>query len=85
MAVKTITITENAYETLKKLKNLEESFSEVILRVSGERKGNIINFYGALKDSKGNLGIIRRRIKDRRKEIDNEVNIKRNKLGGRFK
>ncbi len=34
MTVKTITITENAYNALKQLKHSDESFSEVILRTT---------------------------------------------------
>ncbi len=50
MTVKTITITENAYNALKQLKRGEESFSEAILRAV-PRKATINDWLGALKDS----------------------------------
>ncbi len=48
MAVKTITITEDAYETLKSLKGESESFSETIKRVAGRR--SLREFVGALSE-----------------------------------
>ncbi|MBI2541912.1 antitoxin VapB family protein [Candidatus Woesearchaeota archaeon] len=52
MAVKTITVTEQAYKALAGDKNKDESFSEVILRTH-KRKGNvedIMKFSGAWSD-----------------------------------
>ena len=48
MAVKTITVTENAYEALKSLKAPSESFSEAITRITG--KTSLKKFVGALSD-----------------------------------
>ena len=47
MATKTITVTEDAYESLKDLKKEGESFSDVLLRI-GEQKCNIDTFFGLL-------------------------------------
>lgn len=52
MVTKTITITEEAYETLKGLKRKNESFSETILRV-GKRKP-LSYFYGAISKETAN-------------------------------
>ena len=49
MATKTLTITEDAYEMLKRQKGESESFSQVIRKLA-MRKGDIMQFYGAWKD-----------------------------------
>ncbi|MBI2576816.1 antitoxin VapB family protein [Candidatus Woesearchaeota archaeon] len=41
MATKTITIMEDAYKALARVKGKDESFSEVIRKLAGERKGNV--------------------------------------------
>ena len=49
MATKTLTITENAYNSLKSHKIGEESFSQTILRVTNEKKGAAAALFGSLK------------------------------------
>lgn len=49
MTVKTITITENAYEKIKRLKREGESFSELFLRLSAEKRSTAHSIYGILK------------------------------------
>ena len=51
MAVKTITVTEKAYEALKAKKEPHESFSETILRISGRK--SLSEFFGALSKESG--------------------------------
>ena len=47
---KVISLSEKAYGTLKKLKRQDESFSDVVLRLSGkEEKESILRFSGAWK------------------------------------
>ncbi|MEK6826066.1 MAG: antitoxin VapB family protein [Nanoarchaeota archaeon] len=46
MATKTITVTEEAYIRLARLKKENESFSETINRITGKR--NIMEFFGIL-------------------------------------
>ena len=44
---KVISLSNEAYQTLKKLKNSGESFSDVVLRVAGERKKkSLLGFSG---------------------------------------
>ena len=69
MAVKTITVTEEAYKALAGDKNKDESFSEVILRTH-KRKGNvedIMKFAGAWSDMSDKEA---ERIKQRIEQID---------------
>ncbi len=49
MAVKTITITESAYESIKKLKRSGESFSDLFLRLFREKRSTGRSMYGLLK------------------------------------
>ena len=51
MTVKTITITEQAYERLKALKQPSESFSEMFFRITNRRP--LSDFYGVLGKESG--------------------------------
>ncbi len=51
MAVKTITVTEEAYSALKELKGPNESFSKTILKIA--RRKPLNTFYGALGKESG--------------------------------
>lgn len=70
MAVKTITVTEEAYKALAGDKNKDESFSEVILRTH-KRKGkveDIMKFAGAWSDmSDEEANKLKKHIEDMRK------------------
>ena len=48
MATKTISITEEAYERLRMKKEKNESFTDVVNRITGKR--NIMEFAGILTD-----------------------------------
>ena len=61
MAVKTITITEKAYDTLKGRKEANESFSKAILRIAGRR--SLMEFAGALSEESA------KRVKESIKEM----------------
>ena len=63
MAVKTITVTEKAYETLKAKKTPNESFSEAIMRIAGRR--SLMEFAGAL--SKESADRLEKSIKEIRR------------------
>ena len=78
--VKTLTITEDAYNALKRLKYGEKSFSEVIIEITKERKGDIREFYGILKDSKEGLADMMKKIRERRNEIEKEIDGRRGKI-----
>lgn len=73
MVVKTLTIKEKAYDALYGLKRENESFSDVILRLSEEKKGNITPFFGCLADSGRSAKEWKEEIYARRKKVDDEV------------
>lgn len=70
MTIKSLTITEDAYNALKTMKYGDESFSQAILRVSSGKKGLAAKFFGALKNIDATEW--EKRIKARRAEIDKE-------------
>ncbi len=76
MATKTLTITEDAYERLAAFKTGEESFSEVINRVTG--KVSLLSIAGLLTEKEGDelekrIKEIRRRSNRRMKRIREEL------------
>jgi len=72
MTIKSLTITEKAYDALKALKHGDESFSEVILRTSQDKIGAAAKCFGALKMSSEESKEFRKRIKEGRKAIEKE-------------
>ena len=73
MAVKTITITEEAYNILKRMKYNDKSFSEVIVEFADRHKGNAVRLFGILGDSANELDELQKKIKERRKSINVEA------------
>lgn len=70
MVVKTITVTEDAYEALKSWKDAHESFSDVILRVT--KKKPLGSFFGVLsKESANRLEAAIRELRKKRNEAHN--------------
>ena len=59
--VKTITITNDAYEMLKKMKGKEDSFSKTIIRITGEKRTDLNKFLGILSEK--NAEKARKKIK----------------------
>jgi predicted CopG family antitoxin len=62
MAVKTITITTQAYDALKRRKESRESFSQAILRLT--KKTTLDQFFGILTEKEGKA--LEKTIKDMR-------------------
>lgn len=70
MVVKTITVTEEAYKALKRMKGNEESFSETILKFSKD-KGSMMKYFGILP--KENIKGVRKRMQRIREEVSRDI------------
>ncbi|MFA4819363.1 MAG: antitoxin VapB family protein [Candidatus Aenigmatarchaeota archaeon] len=73
--VKTITVTNEAYEMLRKMKSGDESFSEVIKRVAKPRV-NLRDYFGILP--KEGAEEARKSLKERRKRISKSIEARKN-------
>lgn len=72
---KVISLSEKAYSTLKKLKRRDESFSDVVLRLSeGEKKGSILRFSGSWKGDDIDE-VFSTVMKDRKRAISKKIDI----------
>lgn len=80
MTIKSLTITEDAYEALKMLKYGNESFSEVILRMSKEKVGLSAKFCGAVKITREAERDWRVSIRKRREELNKEFEKRGRKI-----
>ncbi len=76
MATKNISITEEAYEALQRQRRNNESFTQIILRLTQSR-GKISDLYGAWKmtdeEESRIVGELSKGWKRARKRITNEV------------
>lgn len=72
MVIKSLTITEDAYDALKRMKTGDESFSEVILRVSQDKIGAAAKFLGAWKSTKKEIVDKKKLMNQWRKEFEEE-------------
>lgn len=80
MTIKSLTITEDAYEALKRMKLKNESFSEVILRLSQEKIGAAAKFFGGLKISDKEAKEWQESIKQRRRKFNEEIEQRKQKI-----
>ncbi len=80
MAIKSLTVTEEAYKSLKRLKYEDESFSKAILRIAKERASAIDKYFGILRLSEAEAEKWKNSIKKRRSEIDREFQERIKKL-----
>ncbi len=84
MVIKSLTITEEAYNALKTMKHGDESFSEVIVRLSQEKIGLTAKFFGALKMSDREAKEVEQKIRLRRKNIETEFALRTKKIREQF-
>ncbi|SIR72493.1 Predicted antitoxin, CopG family [Haladaptatus litoreus] len=77
MSSKNITLKEEAYESLKAHKRDDESFSDVVLRLSGKNK-DIWKGFGMLSDEEADA--VRGHVEDVRDQIDEDFTERRDEL-----
>lgn len=78
MAVKTLTITEDAYNKIKAMKEGGESFSDLFLRIAASNINTTKRFFGVAKLSEEELKNWRKNITESR-TLDKELDIKKQK------
>ncbi|SEH40664.1 Predicted antitoxin, CopG family [Halopenitus malekzadehii] len=74
MATKTITVTEEAYERLREMKRDDESFTDVLLRVTGDER-DVMKGFGAWKGAG-----LRDAVDDASDELDEDFKDRQNAL-----
>lgn len=79
MSSKNITLKEDAYETLKAHKRDDESFSDVVLRLSGKNK-DVMKGFGILNDEEADD--LREHVEEVREQIDEDFKEGRDELFG---
>lgn len=74
MGTKTITVTEEAYDRLRAMKRSDESFTDVLLRVTGGET-DVMKGFGAWKDSG-----LREAVDDAHEEFDDSFDARQDSL-----
>ena len=85
MVIKSLTITSEAYDALKSLKHGNESFSEVIIKMSKEKIGLSAKYFGSFKLKKEDVILWKNKIIKNRSIIEKEFNYKKKNVGEKFK
>ncbi|WP_049971254.1 antitoxin VapB family protein [Haladaptatus cibarius] len=79
MSSKNITLKEEAYESLKSHKRDDESFSDVVLRLSGANK-DVMKGFGMLSDEEADD--LREHVEDVREQFNEDFTEGRDELFG---
>ncbi len=66
MSTKTVSLRESAYEKLRNLKRENESFSDVVERISEEQEQNLEKFSGSFPE----IGEVEEQLKKEREEFE---------------
>lgn len=77
MATKTITLTDEAYEQLREMKRGDESFTDVVLRVTDSDR-DVMKGFGSWADTD-----LREAVETARDKFDNDFEARQNELFGR--
>jgi predicted CopG family antitoxin len=76
MATKTITITEDAYERLRAMKREDESFTELLLRLTGDEE-DVMEGFGAWEGTG-----LRGAVDEAHEELDDDFENRQDALSG---
>lgn len=85
MVVKTLTITESAYEKIKRLKHGDESFSELFTRLAEQKMNVAEKFFGVAKLSPAEVEEWRKQTVAIRGEISHSLSKRQEKFRIRMK
>jgi len=77
MATKTISLTEEAYQRLREMKRDEESFTDVVLRVTGSDR-DVMKGFGSWADTD-----LREAVEAAQEEFDEDFERRQDELFGR--
>ncbi len=80
MTIKSLTITEEAYNALKRQKYTNESFSKTVIRLTKNKPLNVSKYLGSLKISEKEADDWKKEIRKRRSEISAEFSKKEQKF-----
>jgi len=80
MAIKSLTITEDAYNALKAMKHGDESFSDTVIRITKNRALVVERMFGAWKMSEKEADEAVKRIKKRREEFTRDYHKRQERL-----
>lgn len=77
MTTKTITVTEEAYERLRAMKRADESFTDVLLRLTGDER-DVMKGFGTWSGTD-----LRGAVDEARDEFDEDFEERQDALSGR--
>ncbi|MBI4148041.1 antitoxin VapB family protein [Candidatus Woesearchaeota archaeon] len=80
MTIKSLTVTEDAYDALKRMKHGGESFSDVILRVASARSEAVKKYFGILKMNDKDTKLWLKNVGQYKKEFGEEFARRQHKL-----
>jgi predicted CopG family antitoxin len=84
MAVKTLTITVEAYRRIKQLKRPDESFSKLFIRLTEEKDNVADRFFGSARSSSKELDELRKTVKENKRAFGLSFDARQKKIQKRM-